>query len=145
MYKKCDAYDAFIEGSRDGVKTSIAILPFLISMYIAVRIFDASGFLQDLIRLKSIPFELILQGIFKPFSNNASMSFMLKAYEAYGVDSKEAVVSSILQGGTDTTMYVMTLYFGSVGISKYRHAPAVGLLNDLFCFCLCMVLYFVIL
>lgn len=145
FYKKCDAYESFIVGCKEGVTTSFAILPYLVSMYVAVRIFAASGFLQDIIKLRKMPIEFVMQGIFKPFSSNASLSFMLQIYDAYGVDSKAAVASSILQGGTDTTMYVMTLYFGSVGINKYSYGPVVGLLNDLFCFCCCIVLYFFIL
>ncbi len=142
---KCNAYDVFIEGSKDGIKTSITILPYLMSMFICVKVFSASGFLNDLIRIKSVPIEILMQAIFRPVSNNASMSFMLEVYEIYGVDSKEGIISSVMQGGTDTTIYVMTLYFGSIGVTKYRYSFTIGLLTDFLCFVLCMILYFYIL
>lgn len=142
LFKKCDAYDSFIEGAKEGVGTSITILPFLLSMYVAVSVLDASGLIQDIVRLKSIPIELILQGAFRPVSSNASMSFMLKAFEIYGVDSPAGIASSVMQGGCDTTLYVMTLYFGSIGVVNYRYALKVGLSTDILCFILCVCLYF---
>ncbi|MGM9972128.1 MAG: spore maturation protein, partial [Anaeroplasmataceae bacterium] len=112
---KTNAYDAFIYGAKDGIKTSIDILPYLMSMYIAVKVFDASGIMDDLLRISKIPNKLLLQGFFRSFSSNASLSYMIEIFKSYGPDSKEGIVSSILQGATDTTMYVITLYFGSIG------------------------------
>lgn len=136
---KTNTFDAFIDGSREGLKTTVQIIPYILSMYIGVQVFYASGFMQDLIRFKDIPFDLILQGIFRPISSNASLTFMMQIYESYGVDSKVGLASSIVQGGTDTTIYVLTLYFGSIGITRTRYAYGVGLLSDLFCFGLCML------
>lgn len=143
-FKKTDAYDAFIEGCNDGIKQSFSILPFLLSMYVAVKVLDSSGIIEDIIKLKSIPSELFIQGIFRPVSSNASLSYMIDIFEVYGVDSPEGVVSSILQGCTDTTLYVITLYFGSIGVKKYRYSVFIGLLSDLLCFVICVLMYFFI-
>lgn len=144
LKNKTDAYESFITGSKDGIKTAFTILPYLLSMYVAVAVIDASGIFQDIIKFKNIPLEIILQGIFRPVSSNASLSFMINVFDIYGVDSKAGFVSSVMQGGTDTTVYVMTLYFGSIGVINYRYALKVGLLTDLFCFIMCVALYFTI-
>ncbi len=141
---KTNAYDSFIIGSKEGIKTSLDILPYLMCMYIAVKVFDASGIIDDLLRFKSIPNKLLAQGFFRSFSSNASLSYMIEIFEHYGPDSKEGMVSSILQGATDTTLYVTTLYFGSIGIGKYRYSVIVGLLSDLLCIFICILMYFVI-
>lgn len=139
-----NAYDDFIIGVKDGMKTSINILPYLISMYIAVKVFDASGILNDIIRTTKISNKIIAQGFFRSFSSNASLSYMIQVFDEYGVDSKEGMVSSILQGATDTTIYVATLYFGSVGVSKYKYGIVIGLLSDLLCLLICIWMYFIL-
>ncbi len=142
--KKKNAYDSFIIGAKEGIQTSVQILPFLLSMYVAVNVLNASGLIQDVVRLKNFPIEIIIQAIFKPFSSNASMSFMIDCFETYGVDSNAAMVSSIMQASTDTTFYIVALYFGSVGILNYRYTIKVGLLTDIFCFLLCILLFYIL-
>lgn len=142
--KKINAYDAFIKGAFDSLKTGIQILPYLLCMFVAINVFKASGILNDLINFKKIPSELFIQGIFRPVSSHASLSMMLSIYNQYGVDSNVSTVSSILQGGSDTTVYVMGLYFGSIGIKKTRHAYIVGIISDIFCFILCLGFLFLI-
>ncbi len=145
LKNKSNAYDSFIIGVKDGVKTTFSIMPYLVSMYIGVSVFVASGFVQDIISIRYIPVELLLQSLFKPVSANASMAFMFKIFEYYTPDSKEGIAASLLQGGTDTTIYVMSLYFGSIGVTKSRYAIPVGLLTDLFCFILVLICFFIIL
>jgi Uncharacterized membrane protein len=145
VVKKTNVYDSFIEGAKYQMKEGITIFPFLLCMLVAVNVFKASGMLNDLIRPSKIPNALFIQGAFRPASSHASMSLMLQIFTDYGVDSKEGMTAAILQGGSDTTVYVMGLYFGSVGIRKTRHAYAVGLISDCVCFVCCLVLFLYIL
>lgn len=123
------------------MKEGITIFPYLLCMLVAVNVFKSSGILNDLFRMNHIPKELFIQGAFRPASSHASMSIMLQIFKDYGVDSKAGRVSAILQGGSDTTVYVMGLYFGSIGIKKTRHAYLVGLISDCVCFLCCVVLF----
>lgn len=141
LIKKVNIYDAFIEGAFVQMKEGLTIFPYLLCMIVAVNVFNASGILKDIFNFKKMPEELFVQGVFRPISSHASLSVMLDIFKNYGVDSKEAVTSSILQGGSDTTVYVMGLYFGSVGIKKTRYAYTVGLISDAVCFLLCLVIF----
>ena len=145
VVKKTNVYDSFIEGAKYQIKEGITIFHFLLCMLVAVNVFKSSGMLNDLIRPSKIPNALFIQGAFRPASSHASMSLMLQIFTDYGVDSKEGMTAAILQGGSDTTVYVMGLYFGSVGIRKTRHAYAVGLISDCVCFVCCLVLFLYIL
>ena len=144
IFKKNNAYDSFINGSKDAMKSGIVILPYLLVMYVAVNVFKVSGFLDDLINTKNIPSDLLIQGIFRPASSHASLSMMVSIIDTYGVDSKAGFISSVLQGGSDTTIYVMGLYFGYIGIKKTRHSYIVGVISDIVCFILCIILFFLI-
>lgn len=139
--KRNNAYESFITGCKDSMKSGITILPYLLVMYVAVAVFKASGILTDIFRYSSLPSELFIQGVFRPVSSHASLSMMVSIINTYGVDSKIAVISSVLQGGSDTTIYVMGLYFGYIGIKKTRHSYTVGLISDLICFLLCLLLF----
>lgn len=141
FYKKNNAYESFINGCMSNMKTGITILPYLLVMYVAVTVFKASGILEDLLSFSSIPSEVLMQGVFRPVSSHASLSMMISIINTFGVDSKEGIISSILQGGSDTTVYVMGLYFGYISIKKTRHAYFVGLFCDIVCFFICMLLF----
>ena len=145
VYKRTNVYDSFIDGAKYQMKEGITIFPYLLCMLVAVNVFKASGILNDLIHTKTIPNTLFIQGAFRPASSHASMSVMLQIFKDYGVDSKEGMTAAILQGGSDTTVYVMGLYFGSIGIRKTRHAYVVGLISDCMCFLCCLVLFLYIL
>lgn len=144
VIKKNNAYESFIHGCKDSMKSGITILPYLLVMYVAVSVFKSSGILTDLFHFRNIPSELFIQGVFRPVSSHASLSIMVSVINTYGVDSKAGLISSVLQGGSDTTVYVMGLYFGYIGIKKTRHAYVVGLLCDLICFLMCLALFFMI-
>lgn len=144
LFKKNNAYNSFLEGCKDSMKIGVTILPYLLVMYVAVNVFKASHFLDDLIKLNRLPNEIIMQGAFRPISSHASLSMMLSTISKYGVDSKEGIVSAILQGGSDTTVYVFGLYFGIAGIKKTRHAYFVGLLCDLIATLLCIYIFFIL-
>ena len=141
VYKKNNAYESFINGCLSNMKTGITILPYLLVMYVAVAVFMSSGILDDLLSFSSIPTEILMQGVFRPISSHASLSIMVSIIDNYGVDSEVGIISSILQGGSDTTVYVMGLYFGYMNIKKTRHAYFVGLFCDIVCFFICMLLF----
>lgn len=141
---KTNCFDCFITGAADGAKTAVKIMPYVLSMFIAVKVFYASGVCEGLIFIKGLPTEYVLQGFFRPISANASMAIMTNIFKTYSADSKIGIASSILQGGTDTTVYVLSLYFGSIGIKKTRYAYPIGLISDLFCFLLSLICFFYI-
>ncbi len=125
--KKCDIYDSFVDGALDGLKIVVEILPVLLAMIFAVNIFVGSGIL-DLVGGKFK--EVIPMVILRPISGNASLAMLSKIYQNSGVDSFISFVASIIQGATDTTIYVLALYFGSVKIKNSRYALPVGLFAD---------------
>lgn len=142
IYKKNNTYNSFINGCKDSMKTGVTLLPFIMVMYVAVSVFNKSNFLDDVISFSGLPNEIFAQGIIRPVSSHASMSLMTNILVNYGPDSKEGIISSILQGGSDTTIYVMGLYFGYLGIKKTKYAYFVGLFCDLIVLVLCIVLFF---
>ena len=125
--KKCDLYSTFVEGAIDGLRTVIDILPVLLAMIFAVNIFVGSGLL-DIIGGKFK--EIIPMIILRPISGNASLAMLSKIYHNSGVDSFISFLASIIQGATDTTIYVLALYFGSIKIKKTRYALSIGLFAD---------------
>ena len=140
IYKKTNAYDAFIAGAKETMKSGIGLLPYILVMYVAVNVFINSNLLNDLLSFSKIPTNFIIQGVFRPVSSHASLSIFISIINDYGVESNEAIGSAILQGGSDTSVYVLGLYFGYAGIKKSRHAYFVALLSDILCFVLCLLL-----
>lgn len=132
LFKKKNAYEAFINGAREGMDTAIKVFPYVLSMIFATSVFKASSLMDDIFSNVNItiPYELIIQGFIRPISGNAALANMVDIFTKYGVDSIEGIASSILEGSSDTTIYIITLYFGSVGIVNYKYALKVGLLSD---------------
>lgn len=136
-YKKIDLYASFIRGAKEGIHSAISIFPFTVSMVFAVNIFLHSGFLEYIFSfLNGILPSYISPSIFpmallRPISGSASMVIMTDIFSKFGPDSFIGKLASTLQGSTDTTFYVITLYFGSVGITKIRYALKTGLFADL--------------
>ena len=139
--KKINVYEAFIEGAKEGFQTAVRIIPYLVAVLVAIGVFRASGAMDWLI---SGVAWLVKQGGFnadwvgalptalmKPLSGSGARGMMVDAMQTYGADSFVGRLSCIFQGSTDTTFYILAVYFGSVGISKTRHAVACGLLADL--------------
>ena len=139
--KRINVYDAFIEGAKEGFNTAIRIIPYLVAMLVAIAVFRASGAMDVLI--DSIRWLIASLGvdarfvdalptaIMKPLSGSGARGMMVDAMNTYGADSFVGRLSCIFQGSTDTTFYILAVYFGSVGIRKTRHAVACGLLADL--------------
>lgn len=126
IYKKIDVYDVFIEGAKDSVKLVINMFPCILAMIFAVNIFLNSGLLEIFSNSKILSIILM-----RPISANASLSILNDIFKIYGPDSYIGFVGSIIQGCTDTTFYILTLYFGSVKIKKMRYSLFVCLCADL--------------
>jgi spore maturation protein B len=136
-FKGVPTYESFVEGGKEGIKIAISIIPFLVGMLVAISVFRASGaldYLMEFIRpaLKSIgvPAEIVPLAIIRPISGTAALGMTADLIEAHGPDSFIGRLASVLQGSTDTTFYVLTVYFGAVGIRKMGDALKVGLLAD---------------
>ncbi|UII54690.1 spore maturation protein [Cytobacillus spongiae] len=137
-FKQVPTYESFVEGGKEGIKIAVSIIPFLVGMLVAISVFRASGALEymiDLIRpaLEAIgfPAEIAPLAIIRPISGTAALGMTSDLIATYGPDSFIGRLASTLQGSTDTTFYVLTVYFGAVGIKKMGDALKVGLLADL--------------
>lgn len=140
MQRRLDCYSLFIEGAKEGFNVAIKIIPFLLAMLVGIGVFRASGCLDIL--LEGIRALVAMLGIdtrfvdalptafMKPLSGSGARAMMLETMNTYGVDSFAARVAATVQGSTETTFYVLAVYFGSVGIRKTRHAITCGLLAD---------------
>lgn len=136
--KKVSIYDSFISGAKEGLELAISILPYLIAMLFATTILLKSNFLSNvfslfkpIFNLIKVPIEILPMAIIRPISGNASFAVMIDLIKNYGVDSMIGRLAATLQGATDTTIYVLSLYFGSIGIRKIKYAMWAGLLTDL--------------
>lgn len=135
--KKVSVYEVFVEGAQEGLTTALRILPFLVGMLVAISVFRSSGAMAFFIRLISpitefvgIPGEVLPLALMRPLSGSGALGITAELIHTYGPDSFVGRLASTMQGSTDTTFYVLTVYFGSVGIRKYRHAMTVGLIAD---------------
>ena len=140
LRKKVNVYDAFIEGAKDGFTTAVRIIPYLVAILVAIGVFRASGAMDMLIDGIGWTVEAcggnsdfvgaLPTALMKPLSGSGARGMMVDAMTTYGADSFIGRLSCIFQGSTDTTFYILAVYFGSVGIVKTRHAVACGLLAD---------------
>jgi spore maturation protein SpmA len=138
--RRVNVYEAFIEGAKDGFNVAVRIIPYLIAILVAIGVFRASGALDALVagvgRLFAalgLPTDFIPAlptAIMKPLSGSGARGMMVDAMNTYGADSFVGRLASVLQGATDTTFYILALYFGSVGVRRTRHAVACGLIAD---------------
>lgn len=138
LIKKVKIYDVFIKGAKEGMQISIEIFPYLLGMIIAINILLKSNIIDDCLSLLKpvfdllkIPVQIVPMAIMRPLSGNATLALLNDIFTRYGVDSLLGKLASTIQGSTDTTIYILTLYFGFVGIKKIRYALWVGLLADL--------------
>ncbi|HHY25979.1 MAG TPA: spore maturation protein [Desulfitobacterium dehalogenans] len=139
--RKVPVYESFVTGAEEGFKTGIKILPFLVGMLVSIRIFVDSGALDILAKLLKPIFTIfgldsdltaiIPLAIMRPLSGSGALGVATQLINQYGPDSFIGRLASTLQGSTDTTFFVLTVYFGSVGIKKYRYALKLGLMADL--------------
>lgn len=139
--KKINIYDAFIEGAKEGFSTAVRIIPYLIAVLVGIGVFRASGAmdwlidgLHQLVAWTGAPSDWVgalPTALMKPLSGSGARGMMVDAMNTYGADSFVARLSCVFQGSTDTTFYILAVYFGSVGVRHTRHAVACGLLADL--------------
>lgn len=139
--KRINVYDAFIEGAKDGFSTAVRIIPYLVAILVGIGVFRASGAMALLIHAMRSAVEVahldaqwvdaMPTALMKPLSGSGARGMMVDAMTTYGADSFVGRLSSVFQGSTDTTFYILAVYFGSVGVTKTRHAVACGLLADL--------------
>ncbi|AGS39446.1 nucleoside recognition domain-containing protein [Cycloclasticus zancles] len=139
--QRINVYDAFIDGAKEGFQTAVMIIPYLVAMLVAIGVFRASGALEitlDYARSLLIHYSLDSQfldalptALIKPLSGSGARAMMIDTMQTHGADSFAGRLASIVQGSTETTFYVLAVYFGAVGIKKARHAVACGLFADL--------------
>jgi spore maturation protein SpmA len=141
VYHKINAYEAFIEGAKEGFETAKTIIPYLVAMLVAIGVFRASGALdigQELVRSLVRAFNVddrfidaLPTALMKPFSGSGARAMMVETMQTYGADSFSGRMAAIVQGSTETTFYVLAVYFGAVGIKNIRHAASCGLIADI--------------
>jgi len=139
--KKIDVYESFIEGAKEGFDTSIKLIPYLLAMLCAIGVFRASGALDvivDTFRSLVLYFggdtrfvDALPTAMMKPLSGSGARAMMIETMNTHGADSFAGRLASMIQGSTETTFYVLAVYFGSVGIKHSRHAISCGLIADL--------------
>lgn len=140
VFRRVNVYDAFIEGAKEGFSVAIRIIPYLVAILVGIGVFRASGALDYLVtgignafttlglRTEFIP--ALPTALMKPLSGSGARGMMVDAMTTYGADSFVGRLACVFQGATDTTFYILALYFGSVGVRKTRHAVATGLIAD---------------
>lgn len=146
LYKKVNIYDSFINGVSEGLKMSLEIFPTIMAMVIAINIITSSGIINYLTEILSYPLSLIKFpseilpiALLRPISSSASLIVMNDILKTYGPDSFLGMLASIIQGSTDTTIYILGMYFSSVGIKKIKYSLIVGLLADLSCIIIALI------
>ncbi|MBQ5872231.1 MAG: spore maturation protein [Bacteroidaceae bacterium] len=140
--KRVNVYEAFVEGAKGGFETAVRIIPYLVAILVAIGVFRASGAMDFIVGGIGRVVELcggsadyvaaLPTAIMKPLSGSGARGMMVDAMQQYGADSFVGRLSCVFQGATDTTFYILAVYFGSVGIRHTRHAVAAGLIADLF-------------
>ncbi|MEW6275506.1 MAG: spore maturation protein [Bacillota bacterium] len=137
MLKGVPVFEAFVEGAGEGFATAVKTIPYLVAMLVAISVFRASGAMELMVQTLSpalnligFPAEVLPHAIMRPLSGGAALGIAADLIAAHGPDSFVGRLVSTMQGSTDTTFYVLTLYFGSVGITRYRYAIVSGLAAD---------------
>jgi spore maturation protein SpmB len=138
--QRINVYETFIEGAKDGFQTAILIIPYLVAMLVAIGVFRASGSLDiilnsfrmflDIFNLDDRFVDALPTAFMKPLSGSGARAMMVETMSIHGADSFAGRLASIVQGSTETTFYVLAVYFGAVGIKKARHAVTCGLIAD---------------
>lgn len=140
-FRKVKVYEAFVSGAEDGFWTAVKIIPYLVGMLVAIKVFVDSGAMELLARLLAPAFKflglrqdlinIIPLAIMRPLSGSGALGVATQLITQHGPDSFLGRLASTMQGSTDTTFFVLTVYFGSIGVKKYRYSLIVGLLADM--------------
>jgi spore maturation protein B len=136
-FRKVKVYESFVEGAKGGVQTAVRIIPYLVAMLVAVGMLRAAGaidmmanMLSPLLNLLRFPVEVLPLAIMRPLSGSGSLGIVTELVSAHGPDSFIGRLAASIYGSTETTFYVLAVYFGAVGIRKTRHAVIAGLTSD---------------
>ncbi|WP_458412630.1 spore maturation protein [Schinkia sp. CFF1] len=136
--KRVPTYETFVEGGKEGIQIAFSIIPYLVGMLVAITVFRESGaldylmnFIRPFLMSIGIPADIVPLAIIRPISGNAALGITSDLIATHGPDSFIGRLASTMQGSTDTTLYILTVYFGAVGIKKMGDALKVGLLADL--------------
>jgi spore maturation protein B len=137
LAKRVRVYEVMVEGAKEGFHVSVRIIPYLVAMLVAIAMFRASGAMDILTvlvapitSLVGMPPEVLPMAIMRPLSGSGSMGLMTELMKVHGPDSLIGVMASTMYGSSETTFYILAVYFGSVGVTKTRHAVPVGLIAD---------------
>ena len=137
LYKKIAVYEEFVNGAKEGFTIAVKIIPYLVAILFAIAMFRASGAMEVLISFVSplftffgIPPETLTMAIVRPMSGSASVGVLAELIQTHGEDSLVVKIAATMFGSTETTLYVLAVYFGAIGINKTRYALQVGLIAD---------------
>jgi spore maturation protein B len=137
IFKKVKVYEVFVEGAKDGFNTAIRIIPYLVAMLVAIAIFRASGAMEILstilapvTSLIGMPAETFPMAVMRPLSGSGSLGIMTELMRTHGPDSLIGIMASTMYGSSETTFYVLAVYFGAVAVKNTRHAVLVGIIAD---------------
>lgn len=137
-WRKVPAYEAFVTGGKEGAQMALSLLPFLVGMIVSISILRSSGALDaavgliaPLLSFVGMPSEVLPLALIRPISGTAALGMTTELIHNYGPDSFIGRLAATMQGATDTTLYILTVYFGAVGIKRMKYALKVGLLADL--------------
>ncbi|GAB6156981.1 spore maturation protein [Desulfotomaculum varum] len=135
--RKVPVFETFVEGAEDGFATAVKTIPYLTAMLVAVSVFRASGamellagWLAPVLAVSGLPADILPHALMRPLSGGAALGIATEVIKTHGPDSFVGRLVSTMQGSSDTTFYILTLYFGSVGVRRYRYAVASGLAAD---------------
>lgn len=150
-YRKVPVYESFVDGAKDGFDTAIKIIPHLVGMMVAISVFRASGamelllgWMRPLLDRIGVPSEVLPLAILRPITGAGSLAFTTDLIKQFGPDSMIGRIASTVQGSTDTTLYVVTVYFGAIGIRKASYALKVGLISDAIGFIASIVVCYIV-
>ena len=138
LIKKVPVYETFIDGAKDGFKVGVMIIPYLVAILVAIGMFRASGaidilsaWVSPILNKIGMPSELLPLAIIRPLSGSGALGIMSEVASAHGGNAFITKMAAVMVGCSETTFYVLSVYFGSVGISKFRHALLAGLIADI--------------
>lgn len=137
LLRRVNVFEAFVDGARESFRISVRLIPFLVGMLVAIGLFRDSGamellveFTAPLFSLIRAPAEILPMAVMRPLSGSAALAMLTDILTREGPDSLLGRIASTMMGSTETTLYILTVYFGAIGINKTRHALPVGLLAD---------------